>query len=320
MVAEMKTLRDTTIGEWEKALIETQRMIADYPDSIDETEKELEVRAKEIQGEVEEILSQSQNDFQQIKTTHLAKLRSREEYLEDRLRHFKAEMEKYENQLTDGSPNDLIQFQQRTNQDRDETTPPPLETTVTFKKGQNDAIALLKIFGQLSTENTPHASGSSTPKPATASDSSKAMVQSLDSSSVSNAALTPLIPYPSVQYQFTIDFIYPIVACVEQGQAWVMTGSTRLQLVYRGGMVIDGITTAFGINDMTVTSDGDLLLADCSNSCIKSVTKQKNINTLFTTQGAPSSLSCLQNDDIVVTFHNDRKVIVYKRNGRSDRH
>ena len=66
---------------------------------------------------------------------------------------------------------------------------------------------------------------------------------------------------------------------------------------------------------MAVTSDGELLLADHSNNCIRSVSRQKTISTLFTTSGTPSGLCCFPNKNIVVTLHDERNVKVYNIDG-----
>ena len=94
------------------------------------------------------------------------------------------------------------------------------------------------------------------------------------------------------------------------------TKDKRLQLVDREGSVKDTINTDFAFNDMTVTSYGDLLLTDRDNRCIRCVSKQKTIHTLFRTSWKPSCLGCSHNNDIVVAFSNESKVAVYGRNGQ----
>ena len=94
-----------------------------------------------------------------------------------------------------------------------------------------------------------------------------------------------------------------------------MTGYKTIQLVERGGRVRDTINTDFDFNDMAVTPDGEILFADYQNSCIKVISKQKTVSTLFSTNWTPVRLCCLRNEDIVVTHAYDKKVKVYKRNG-----
>ena len=322
MLAEMKSLRDTTVGEWEEVLKKAQGITTDFLGNIDDMEKELVSRAKEMHREVEAILSKSQQDLQKIKLDGLAKLKSQEKILEDRLCQLKADVERYEDQLRDADPNALIQFTPNTGQLKDKTKPPVLEklSTPVFAKGQNDTDAMQKIFGQLSTKAFPQkskdvdkkSSRHSSPEPAATSDLKKTMVPS----SATNVTHRSLIPKPSVQYNFLVEHSYPRIACVEQGLAWVQTGKYMLQLVNRDGLVMDTINIDFNISDMVVTSDGELLLADISNKCIKLVSRQKTISTLFTTSGKPCGLCCFPNKDIVVTFADENKVIVYSRDGQ----
>ena len=140
-----------------------------------------------------------------------------------------------------------------------------------------------------------------------------------------------LIPEPKVNFKFEIDSSCSVIACVDQGLAWANT-SKALQLVDRDGSVKDTIQLDFDIKDLTVTSDGDILMTDFSNKCIKSVSRQKEIGNLqvstlfrtrqlttsilFSTSGKPSGLCCLQNGNILVTFPEDRKVVVYSSTGQ----
>ena len=120
---------------------------------------------------------------------------------------------------------------------------------------------------------------------------------------------------PSVQYQFSVDTGFcPLITCVDQGRAWVATWN-KLQLMDRSGSVKDKIKINFDIYDMALTSDGELLLADNYGRCIKSVSRKKKITALFSTSWEPWGLSCLHNDDIVVAFRYERKVIIYSRDG-----
>ena len=125
-----------------------------------------------------------------------------------------------------------------------------------------------------------------------------------------------LLSNPSVQSMFDVGHDYPRIACIEQGLAWVETGYNKLQLMDREGSIKDTIRTNFDFYDMTVTSDGDLLLSDYNNSCIKSVSREKGTCTLFRPSMKPTGLSCLNNNDIVVTFKSESKVVVFSRDGQ----
>ena len=198
MITEMKMLRDTMIGKWEKVLKKAQGITTDFLCSIDQVEKELVSRAKEMHREVEAILSKSKRDLQKIKTVGLAKLRSQEKFLEDRLHQLKIDVEQYEDQLRDADQNALIQFKKSDSHRNNKIKPPALEKAPkpVFVKEQNDTDAMQKIFGQLSTQaiqhkskevdkKSPHEPG---PEPAGTSNPKKTTVPSC------------LIPNPSVQY------------------------------------------------------------------------------------------------------------------------
>ena len=208
----------------------------------------------------------------------------------------------------------MLQFKPGTIQQTEK--PPSLSTASipVFTEGQNDAKSMQKIFGQLSTGGI-NASMSPSAGPTDASDSGKALAPLRQSGSNNSATQKSLIPNPSVQSEFDVDTDYPHIACVEGGLAWVMTEEKTLQLVDRKGSVKDTINTDFAFTDMTVTEDGDILLSDCNNKCIKSVSQQKKITTLFSTSLEPWGFCCLHNGDIVVTFPDD-KVAVYSRDGQ----
>ena len=338
MLSEMKMLRGTKVGEWEEELQRAKGITTDFLDSIDKMEKKLVSRANEMHREVENVLSKSQRDLQKIKSDGLAKLRSQEKYLGDRLRQLKADVQQYENQLRDADPNALIQFKQSTSHCKDETKPPALEkpSTPVFAMGQNDTDAMQEIFGWFSSPALPQKSTDVSGKPLSSHsspqqtadfDDGKSKIQQSDP--ISSVTQRTLIPKPKVQYKFSINYNSPQIACVEQGLAWVQIGGcmpvrtanswdarTPLQLLNRDGSVTDRINVDGSVIDMTVTPDGDLLIADHENSCIRMVSKQKTISTLFGTSGRPDGLCCLHNNDIVVTIGWDSKVIVYSRDGQ----
>ena len=142
----------------------------------------------------------------------------------------------------------------------------------------------------------------------------------ISSDSAGSVTKGSLIPNPSFQHEFDIEFFKPRIACLEQGLAWSRTSygweGTILDLVDRDGVPKDSIDTIIKFNGMTVTLHGDLLLADNENCCIKLISRQKTITTLFKTGWTPHSVCCLHNGDIVVNFGGDKKVIVYSRIGQ----
>ena len=125
-----------------------------------------------------------------------------------------------------------------------------------------------------------------------------------------------LIQNPSVQKEFPVDFDFPCIVCVDEGLAWGETKSKILQLVDREGSIKDTINTDIFLNNIAVTSDGEILLTNFYGCCINSVSKEKKISILFKTGRKPTGLCCLHNDDIMVTFSDDSEVIVYRRSGQ----
>ena len=318
MLEETKALRDQTVGKWEEVLKQAQNITTEYVANIDEIDTELKVRAKDMHEQVNIILAQSQKTLQKMKTSGLDMLKNQEKYLSDKIEQLKAEVQRYEDRLLDADSNALLQFQPGTIQTKEK--PPFLETAEvpSFTKGQDDANAMQRMFGKLSTEGIrvfikpspcPHSTQATT-----TCDSRRNMV-STPQLSPSSATQRSLIPTPSVLSQLDVFNHYPLIACVEGGLAWVETENNKIQLVDRKGAVKDTIKIGFDFYDIAVSSPGDLLLPDKQYRCIKSVTKDKKISTLFQTSGMPHSLCCLHNGDIVVAFDEESKIIVYSRDG-----
>ena len=319
MVEEMKMIRDNTMGEWTEVLKQAQNVTANFIDNIGKIEKDLVTRAQEMHREVDAILLSSQKILQQMKESGLGNLKDQEKYLENRLKQLQDAVQRYEDQLCDANPHALLQFEPGTGQRKDETKYPDLKTTPVpvFTKGENNTNAMNNMFGQLSSQVIQQKSGESKEKSNSDPAATAASGQRKEPSSQPSATQRSLvlIPTPSIQSNFSVDQIFPFIACVNQGQAWVYTKGKTLQLVDRDRTVSNTINTDFPISAMTVTADGELLLSDYSNSRIRSVSRKREIRTLFRTSWMPEGLCCLQNNDIVVTFPNASKVVVYSRKG-----
>ena len=317
MVDEMKMIRDKTMGEWKEVLTQAQNIKAGYLTDIGKIEKELVARAQEMHEEVDAILLSSQQTLTQMKESGLGKLKDQEKYIGDRLQQLQDEVQRYEDQLRDADPHALLQFEQRKRQSKDKTMPPDLEVQVpVFTKGQNDIKAMQNMFGKLSSQTIPKKSRNIPKKSDSDPAATAAPGQKKVPTSQSSTIKRSLIAKPSVQSKFSVDSWFPCIACVDQGKAWVCTKNKTLQLVDRDGTVKETINMDFGFNDMNVTADGELLLSDYNGKCIMSVSREKTVSTLFSTSWTPCGLCCLHNGDIVVTFRNDSKVVVYSRNGQ----
>ena len=325
MVDEMKMLRDNTIGEWKEVLKQAQTTTAEYLTNISKIEKELMARAKDMHREVDAILLSTQQTLQQMKESGLGKLKEQEKYIGTRLQKLQDDVQRYEDQLRDADPHVLLQFELGIGQSEDETKPPALKATSVpvFTKGQNDTNAMKNMFGQLSTQIIQQSGEKSKKSPSDpdppdlhpAAALASGQMKSTSSQFSNDAIQKFLIHSPSVHYKFSVGLPIPYTGCVNQGQAWINTGHKTIKLVDRQGSVSNTIKTNFDVTGMTVTADGQLLMTDYFNKCIKSVSMEKEISILFNTSGKPRGVCCLHNDDIMVTFRDDCKVVVYSRNG-----
>ena len=280
MREEMKALRDNTVGSWEEVLNQAKQITADHLQKVDNIDQELVKRAKEVHKEVDTILLKARQTLKEMTKFGINQLKKQEKYLADRVKQLQADVKHYEDKLTHADANALLQFKPGSIQPTEK--PPTLNTASlpVFTKGHNDPKSMQKMLGELS--------------------------------------ITPrsLISNPSVQSKFDVHNSYPYIACMEGGLAWEKTERNKLQLVDRRGTVKDTISFDFGFYGITITSDDHLLLADFNNNCIKSASPQQTITTLFRTSWEPYALCCLQNDDIVVGFREDSKVVVYSREGK----
>ena len=276
MVKQINNFRKTTVNELEQVLKQAQAITAGYIDDIEKLEKDLEAHAKEMHKQVDIILSKSKMSLQQMKAVDLAKLQNHEKYLADRLQRLNKKVQTYEDQIRDADPNILIEFSEIADTERPKNPFLVTASGPVFTPGEIDSESFEQMFGQLS---------------------------------------RLLRDNPSVMFEFSVDrYLFHQIACVERGQAWVTT-ENKLQLMDRSGSVRDKIKIDFHIEDMALTSDGDLLLADFYGRCIKSVSPKKKITTLFSTSGRPCGLCCLHNGDVVVTLGLNSKVIIYSRDG-----
>ena len=316
MLEEMKTLRDKMVPEWEDILKQAQAITVGYLDDIDEIDKEMVARAKAMREQIDTILSQNQKTLQKLKATGLAKLKDQEKYLTDRLQKLKEDVKTYENHLLDADPTVLLQFKEGARESLKalETASVPV-----FTRGQDDIQSLEGMFGSFGSRD---ANKDTTPvvKPPI---TSKVMTKTSEETISQARQLGPklktedrsLIKKPTVKSQFNVANNKPHIACTEQDWAWMSTNANTLQLVDRNGSVKDTLKTDFFIYDIALTSDGELLLADYNDNCVKLVSKHRKISILFNTNWGPTGLCCLHNSDIVVSFKSNNKVIVYSRSG-----
>ena len=251
MVEEMKTIRDSTVADRERALEAAKKITTDYVNGVEKTDKDLVDRATEMHKEVEVILTEHQNALQRMKAADLFKLMDQEKKMADMLQQPLRDVKKYEDQLRDGDPNALLQFKRQPSALTSEKTPSLHNASAPiFIKGESDTTATQKAFGELSSDVTSVANRCSTqtqetantcsitqmetaPKRKPADDNVTAATRqsnlycskaaSRQSTLYCSTAPKYLIPRPSVESTFNISHTkYSHIACVDQGLAWVM--------------------------------------------------------------------------------------------------
>ena len=267
-----------------------------------------------------------------MKEASLATSKEQEEFLRDHAQGLKKEAQCHEDQLRDANQAPQLQFKEGTTQTGEHSTLPSLKTTdfPVLIAGQDDTKSLTQMFGQLNPEqrksleskkelsdNEALTNPLGFPKPVIQQPRSHDSHHDQPPQSHRSCDIIkrPLIPTPSVVSQFDLDYEYNHIVCTATDLAWVETAKKQLQLVDRAGMIKETVKTDFIFYDTALTSDGEFLFPDSTNNCIKLMSRQKEIITLFKTNWSPCKLCCLHNNDIVVTFGNVKKVIVYSRIG-----
>ena len=303
ILEEINIVRDNAVGHWEEQLIQAKKITLSYIEEVDKIDKDLVSRAEAIHKEVDRILLQARQTLNQMTKPCIDKLKEQEQYMTDKIKQMKFDVQQYEDKLRGLGPNDLLQFKPGSLQLKD-TAPSLKKASVpVFSEGTNAPEFIQEIFGQLSTDEFAE------------NKSSEDTEKSFAKLGISLSVTKSLVPNPPVQTEFDISFHNPCIACVDGGLAWINCYPKMLQLVDRNGMVKDTINIGVSIEDIAVTSDGALLFADYLNSCIKSMSTKKTISTLFKTSMWPTGLCCLLNGDIVVTFEYDGAVTVFSKRG-----
>ena len=273
---ELKNLESIKLKEWQDLMEEAKKMTSDFLGQVDSIEKKLEERAKEFHTRVEEIKENYKKQLNEMKKSNLDILQKQEKMVSEGLEKVKLEIKECEDQLRSSDMGSLLEHEDAKSDKKDPPQKLSCVTPPVFTQNQIDTKALTEMFGQL----------------------------------------TQRTPKPSVQSQFDTKTDSPSVICVGSGEAWVRTDTKTIQLVDRHGEVKDTIHTDFNFGDMVLSPQGDILLSDWDNNCIKAISGDMTIKTLFKLQWTPSGLCCLHTGDIVVTFFWDGHVVIYSASGK----
>ena len=277
---ELKNLESNKLKEWQDLMIKAKNMTSEFSGQVDEIEKELEERAKEFHTRVEEIKETYKKQLNELKISNLDILFEQEKMVSDGLEKVKQEIKECEEVLRSSDMESLLEHEGVKSDNKDTLPTISCATPPVLTPSQIDTKALTEMFGQLT------------------------------------VSPTHLIAKPSVQSQFDTKIGSTSVIFVGSGEAWMRTDDKTIQLVDRQGAVKDTIHTDFDFGDMVLSPQGDILLTDWGNKCIKAISSDKTIKTLFKLQWKPFGLCCLNSGNIAVTFRSEGRVVIYSASGK----
>ena len=347
---KLENLESNSLKEWRDVLSEAREVTSDFLGQVNRIEEVLEERAEEFHKRVEEIKENTKKQLNELKTSNLAILHEQEKTALDGLEKVKQEIKECEDRLRSGDMESLLEHEDIQDSKKDILPIVSSVFSLVFSPSQIDTKSLTEMFGKLNvlhTYTTQGAEGTSQPsiltshklqKPSVTEMVKKPSEQETNQSTTQGddkpiqatsrdpqkssyeyvAATrysTHLIPEPSVQSEFQTGS-YPIVACTGSGHAWVKRGARKLQLMDQHGSVKETINTDFGFHNMVLSPRGDILLADTDNKCVKLVTADKMVKTLFKPQWTPDGMCFLRSGDIVVTFLGRGRVVIYDLSGK----
>ena len=347
---ELSSLESGDLKEWECAMSEARGATSDYIEQVNDTENDLDIRAREFHKRVDEILEYNKQHLAEIKAENLAILQQQEKRVSDGLGKVKQEVKKCEDKLRNGDVGSLLQYEAEPLRQKD--TPPKISriTPHTFAPGQIDIKSLEKMFGKIILPNSNQTvpASDSPSSNATSQDSERfslteatvpqtsqatsaeesdlgicnALSQEIQTSSVAATASSTLdlpcqlIRKPFITATIDIRFGKTELVCVTSDQAWVKTNDEELQLFDSNGISLDTINTDFGFHSFALTTKGDIILVNNKTRCVTSISPKKVVRTLFSIPSIPGGLCCLQNGNIAVTFFSQGRVLIYTINGQ----
>ena len=338
MVKELKALRDSTVLEWEDALKKAKEISASYVGDIKAIDKDMTTRASKLHNQVDAILSKCRQSLHKLTAQELEKLQNQETFVTEMLKQLKGDVEQYHEQLVHNDPNVLLQFDPGNLPKKEK--PPVLSMAATdslpfFVEGENDSTKLLeKLFGEIL---IPDIGQETATKTSTSQSLSTDQKLSFEQSATQLSETDINIPMSHLICELQLASYFQVkwktyrqfIKCDTSkfGLTWIngIDHDRTVQLVNKRGSVQDTIDfEASFIKDLSLASNGDIIVIDDLYHCVKSAFPRwsirnllsgQRVRTLFRTEWEPSSVCCLQGGDIVVAFLNDRKVIRYSSTG-----
>ena len=328
-------------------MIEAEEVTSNFLDRVNGIEKELAERAKEFHKRVDEIIENTKKQLNEFKTSSLVVLYEQEKTISIGLEKVTQEIKECEDRLRSSDIESLLEHEVTKVEMKDIL--PTISNVIppVFISNQIDTKSLREVFGKLTipkskngaeghsqpsidaSKETTKSSTIGTAKQQTVLEPIQSMAAGLSSSlkkstrdyqtsgdTAPNKSSTQLIPISSLLSKFSTDSMDPSVTCVGLGQAWVETDRKMIQMVDIHGTAKDTIHTDFGFNDMTVTPLGDILLSDARNKCIKSISADKAVMTLFKIKLKPYGMCYLQSGNIAVTLYYDGRVVIFSMSGK----
>ena len=127
-----------------------------------------------------------------------------------------------------------------------------------------------------------------------------------------------LVSSPNVLSVLDVKWHFPDILCTTTDTAWVRTKRLRLERIDYRGDVKESIAIDFMFCGIALTMEGDILLPDRDGRCIKMISKDRRITSLFKTERKPYGICCLQNGDFLVILRmtsHYRRIVKYDRAG-----
>ena len=309
---ELNNLESNVLKEWQDLMKEAKKFTSEFLSQVNGIEKELDKRAEEFHCIVEEIKENYKKQLNEMKTSNLAILDEQEKSVSDGLEKVKQKIKECEDRLRSSHMESLLKHE-GVEVNKKDTLPTIFQVTPpVLTPSWIDTEELTEMFGQLIVPKT--RKGDETVQSTAAGHGRPISAYTRGATAQIKHVKQP-IPKPFVQSEF-LTSLCPFVTCVGSGLAWVKTERRTIQLVDRHGTVKDTIHTDFDFSDMALSPQGDILLCDKDNKCIKLISADKKINSLFKLKWTPSGLCCLHSGDIAVTFYREGCVVVYSRSGK----